>query len=59
MNISAFFSRLWGKKQRTWKGPGKYMDSQEFLDDIHEAAVKGAQDQERYLNSMGKSFSDF
>ena len=55
-----FFSRIFNwNKRRTWKGPGKYMDSQEFLDDIHEAAVKGAQDQERYLNSMGKSFSDF
>ena len=55
-----FFSRIFNwNKRRVWDGPDEYMDSQEFLDDIHEAAVKGAQDQERYLNSMGKSFSDF
>ena len=60
MNIRDFLSRAFGrKKQKTWKGPGRYMDSKEFFEDVRRAVIEGAKEQERYLNSMGKSFKDF
>ena len=44
--IKEFFSRIFSKKKkRTWTGLGGYIDSKEFLEDIHEAVVKGAQNQ--------------
>lgn len=44
---------LFGKGKRTWNGPGDYMDSQEFLDDVREAAEKGAKDQGKFMKSAG------
>ena len=47
-----------GKKKDTWEGPGNYMDSKEFDEDIFRAVKKGAEDQDKFMKSVGASWGD-
>ena len=54
--ISFLLPKKRGLKQESIQ---EYMKSKRFEDALFKAAEEGAKDQERYLNSLGKSFKDF
>ena len=53
--VAKFFSRF-SVRDREQKKSEKYLDSQEFLDDVHKAVKAGAEDQARYMKSVGMSW---
>ncbi|MDE0243489.1 MAG: hypothetical protein OYG31_02135 [Candidatus Kaiserbacteria bacterium] len=53
--MKEFFLKISNRflQKRTWNGPGEYMDSQEFFNDVREAMEEGAKDQDKFMKSVG------
>ena len=41
------------RRKKVWNRSDEYLYSQEFLDDVREAAERGAADQDRFMKSVG------